>query len=477
MSTIPQVSEAMRAVLEEYPRQIERETKFVQRRSAKLDGARFVQCLVFGWMADPDASYTKLRHVAATQGTSVSTQAVEQRFSTTSVTLLKRVLQQAGCQLICSQGSVPELLSRFAGVYVQDGSIVSLPEELAERYPGCGGNTIGAGLSSLRIQVRWELGQGAMQGPWLQAGRDAERSGEAMEVPMPPGSLFIGDTGYFTLADMRKRGEKQFWLTPAKSNVCLYDADGVKWTLQSYLAHLQQENQVDEWVHLGAQERLPVRLMAVRNSPEQAQKRRERACATRYMPRGRKGVQRCGPRRNKSLPVLKKKSKSRHKSMRSSASKLRLADWTILLSNVPASRLSVDEARVLMRLRWQEELLWKLWKQYGKIDTWRSEKAVRIETEIYAKLLGLLIEHWMDLLGCWQDPRRSLRKAQQMSQWGAPLLSVALLGEMDLDRVITRITGAMNKGCRIDSRCSKFNTYQLLESPSRIRASSKLNSS
>ncbi|MDQ2887010.1 MAG: IS4 family transposase [Chloroflexota bacterium] len=477
MSTIPQVSEAMRRVLEDYPREIERETKFVQRTTAKLDGARFVQCLVFGWMADPDASYTKLRHVAATQGTSVSNQAVEQRFSVASASLLKRVLQQAGCQLICSQGNVPELLSRFAGVYVQDGSIVSLPEQLAERYAGCGGNTIHAGLSSLRIQVRWEVGQGAMQGPWLQAGRDAERSGEAVEIPMPEGSLFIGDTGYFSLADMRKRGEKHFWLTPAKSSVCLYDARGIKSTLETYLKSHQQDSQVDEWVQLGADERLPVRLIAVRTSPQQAQKRRERACATRYMPRGRKGVQRCGARRSTPTPVLKKKSKSRHKSMRSSASKLRLADWTILLSNVPDARLSVDEALVLMRLRWQEELLWKLWKQYGKIDTWRSEKAVRIETEIYAKLLALLIEHWMDLLGCWQDPRRSLRKAQQMSQWAAPVLSFALLGEMDLDRTITRITGAMNKGCRIDSRCSRFNTYQLLESPSRIRSSHKLNSS
>jgi len=347
----------MRWVLEEYPHQIERETKFVQRSSAKLDGAHFVQCLVFAWMADPDAGYTKLRHAAATLGVSVSNQAVEQRFSPASALLLKRVVQQAGLQLICSEGRVPELFSRFAGVYIQDGSVISLPEELAQQYPGCGGSTIEAGLSSLRIRMRWEMGLGELQGPWLQAGREAECSGEAMEIPMPAGSLFIADTGYFTLPDMRRRGVDHFWITPAKSKLCLFDAAGVKWTLETFLQAHRQETQIDEWVQVGAQERLPVRLIAVKSSAEQAKRRREWACTTHYMPRRHKGAQRCGPRRGKQPPASKKKSFSKQKTKRSSATKLRLADWTILLTNGPGERLSVDEVLVLMRIRWQEELL------------------------------------------------------------------------------------------------------------------------
>ena len=33
-------------------------------------------------------------------------------------------------------------------------------------------------------------------------------------------------------------------------------------------------------------------------------------------------------------------------------------------------------------------------------------------TELYAKLLGLLLEHWVTLQGCWADRRRSLFKAE-----------------------------------------------------------------
>ena len=72
--------------------------------------------------------------------------------------------------------------------------------------------------------------------------------------------------------------------------------------------------------------------------------------------------------------------------------------------------------------------------------------------------------------GCWQDPQRSLRKAQQVSQWAASALGFALVGEMSLSRVIARITGAMSKGCRIDSRSKKHNTYQLVRDPTLIHS-------
>ena len=70
MSTIPQVSEAMQWVLNEYPRTIERETGFVQRDSP-LNGSVFVQGLVLAWMAEPDASYSQLRSSIATLGVHV----------------------------------------------------------------------------------------------------------------------------------------------------------------------------------------------------------------------------------------------------------------------------------------------------------------------------------------------------------------------------------------------------------------------
>lgn len=469
MSTIPQLSEAMKWVLEEYPRQIERETHFVERRSAQLTGSVFVQGMVFAWMNQPDASYNQLRDAVATQGVAVTKQAIEQRFSPESVELFQAVLNEAGRQLICSDEAVAELLSRFAGVYVQDGSIVSLPEGLAQKYPGCGGKTIEAGVSSLRIQVRWDLARGGMQGPWLQAGRTAERSGEAIEVPMPKGSLFIGDANYLSLQAMRQRDKDgHYWMTPPKPQTGFYDAQGVKWTFETFLQAHEREPSIDVWIELGLKERLPVRLVGKRVKPEVAAKRRERARVGTCKPGHRKGMHRCGPSRAGRKPFAAPKDHRKQK--RQSRSAFRLADWSLVLTTVPVSILSVNEVLVLMRMRWQEELIWKMWKQEGKIDSWRSEKLVRIETEIYGKLIGLFIAHWITLLGCWQDPRRSLRQARQMVQWAAPALSFAMAGQTSLSVVLARTTAGMRQGCRIDSRCKKHNTYQLLADPNLIRS-------
>jgi hypothetical protein len=188
MSSIVQVTEAMKRVLTTRARELERKTGFVQRSTAQLDRPTFVQTTVFGWMDNAQASYAQLRHVAASLEVRVSTQAVEQRFGVESAALLRDVLQEAVGEVLCSETSAPELLSRFKGVYVQDGTIISLPPELRDQWRGCGGSTPEAGQSSMRVQVRLDLAQGGMQGPWLQEGRAAERSGEAHEAPLPAGA-------------------------------------------------------------------------------------------------------------------------------------------------------------------------------------------------------------------------------------------------------------------------------------------------
>src|SRR5579859_3931156 len=260
MSSISQVSGAMQRVLTARAKELERETDFVQRSTAQLDGPIFAQTTVFGWMDTPEASYPQLRHVAASLGVPVSSQAVEQRCGVESAAWLRELLQEAVGEVLSSEASAPELLSRFNGVYVQDGTIRSLPPELRDEWRGCGGSTPEAGQSSIRVQVRLDLAQGGMQGPWLQEGRAAERSGEAHEAPLPEGCLYNVDAGYFTLAEMRAHSKAgRYWLTAAKAGMLLMDERGKSRDLVSFLrAH--QGDEVDVQVYLGKQERLAVPL-------------------------------------------------------------------------------------------------------------------------------------------------------------------------------------------------------------------------
>jgi hypothetical protein len=464
MSSISQVSGAMQRVLTARAKELERETNFVQRSTAQLDGPTFVQTTVFGWMDTPEASYPQLRHVAASLGVSVSSQAVEQRFGVESATLLREVLQEAVGEVLSSEASAPELLSRFNGVYVQDGTLISLPPELRDEWRGCGGSTPEAGQSSLRVQVRIDLAQGGMQGPWLQEGRAAERSGEAHEVPLPEGCLYNVDSGYFTLAEMRGHGKAgRYWLTAAKAGTLLIDERGQCWDLVSFL-HAQKGDEVDVQVVLGKRERLPVRLIARRVSPEQAERRRK--SANRSVEGKPKGVRRPNVRTHR---VAGDKRKRQRKHKKTGKARLQLLGWTILITNVPQEVLSIDEALVLARCRWQIELCWKLWKQVGKVDTWRSAKPYRILTELYAKLLGCLITHWLTLLECWQAPNRSLVKARQVVQWMAPVLALGVAGVLPVETMVQRTSSTMASGCTVNARSIRPAAYQLVENPKLIR--------
>lgn len=453
MSSIPQVSETMQTILTSRAKALERGTGFVQRASVELDGPIFTQTTVLTWMQTPDARYSQLRHTAASLGVHVTNQAIEQRFSGASARLARALLEEAAGQVISSEACAPELLGRFNGVYLQDGTVISWPASLAEQWQGSGKRGQEA---ALRVQARVELATGSLTGLWLQAARAAERSGPALSAPLPVGALFNADMGYFTLTEMRGRGKLgQYWLTHAKATLTLIDQRGHCWDLLSFLrAHAGAE--VDTHVLVGKRERLPVRLIAVRVSAQEAQRRREQA--NKQITHPPKGCQ---------APVPGKRKPKRKKV---SAARLRLADWTILLTNVPQERLSVQEALVLVRCRWQIELLWKLCKEQGKLDTWRSYKPERILTEIYAKLLGLIITYWQMLMGCWQAPNRSLVKAKQVVEWMTPCLALALAGVVAVETVVGRTVQMMGKGCTINARKTRPNTYQLLADP-------KLNSS
>ena len=147
-----------------------------------------------------------------------------------------------------------------------------------------------------------------------------------------------------------------------------------------------------------------------------------------------------------------------------SAQALELASWLLLLTDAPAKRLSLEEAIVLQRERWQIELLYKLWKQYGHIDEWRTAHSWRILCELYAKLIGVLLQHWLIVLFAWQDEQRSLVKLAQVIRDGSLSLMEAFAGYRCLHTAILSIARRMRSGCCMNQRKKHPNSAQLLRS-------------
>src|SRR5258708_33295739 len=108
------------------------------------------------------------------------------------------------------------------------------------------------------------------------------------------------------------------------------------------------------------------------------------------------------------------------------------------------------------------EMLYKLWKQYGRIDAWRTTNSWRVLCELYAKLIGLLLPHWLMILFAWQDEQRSLVKLAQVVRDTASSLLEALAGHRSLLSALECIQRRMSSGCQMNKRKKHPISAQLL---------------
>jgi hypothetical protein len=223
-----------------------------------------------------------------------------------------------------------------------------------------------------------------------------------------------------------------YWLSRLHVPTHVFDQAGKQLDLARWL-NQQGEQPVDLEVSLGATEHVPARLLAVKVPAQVAELRRRR---------------------------LRKEARRTGRTV--SARQLALAAWTLLVTNVPPDLLTLAEALVLLRARWQIELLFKLWKSGSRLDESRSTKPWRCLGELYAKLLVVLVQHWLLVLSCWQYPDRSLVQAAQTIQRYATALALALPQVKRLAQVIQGMQQCLQVGCRITRRRKYPSTYQLL---------------
>ena len=431
MASVPEIGAAMTRVLEVLPIAAARLTGFVQRQS-KLTGAGFVQTTVLGWLIHPDATLEQLSQTAAALGIPISAQGLDQRFTSAAADLLETVLDAAVGMILAADPVAIPLLRRFTGVCVQDSSVVNLPAALANVWRGCGGSN-GTHSAALKLAVRLDLLTGCLTGPWLSDARLHDRRSPVQEAALPVGALRLSDLGFFSLANLRALTEGGvFFLTRLFLQTRVFAADRTPLDLLATL-RAAGPTPLDRTVRIGATDKLLVRLIAVLVPQEVADQRRRR---------------------------LKEDARRRGETL--SSLRLALANWTILVTNVPAEKLSVAEALVLARVRWPIELLFKLWKSHGRIDAWRTANPHRIRCEVCAKLIAMVLQHWLLLTSFWTCPERSLVKAAQTVRAGAVLLLAALAGCLPLATAITQIQMTLAAGCRMNRRHKEPNAYQLL---------------
>ena len=422
MLSVTRLAKAVQPLLTTVADEAAKETGFI-RRVRRLTGATFVQTLVLGWLGRPDASYSQLAQAGAACGLTISPQGLEQRFGAPAAACLRRVLAAAMRQVPAAAPVALPVLRRFDGVYVSDSTTIVLPDALAPVWRGCGGRVATNTQAGLKVQVRWELTSGALELLEVQAGRGSDRAADGAAPPLPPGALRLVDLGYVCLQRLVEwRAARVAVLCRLPLRPAVFDAAGRRRAAADLLA-AQRADTVDVPVTLGAAERVPCRLIARRVPPTLAARRRRQW-----------------------------RAEAKREGRTVSKARLALAAWDALITTVPPEQLTAEEALTLSRARWQVEPLFKLWKQHGRLDAWRSANPWRILCEVYAKLLALLIQHWCLLLVCWADPCRSLVKAAAVVRQHATALACARGRATALRAALATLAACSGRAGRLNKR-------------------------
>ncbi len=408
--------------------EIAQEKEFVQRVS-KLTGLKFVEIWVMGFLEKPSASLNYLVQVAADINVSITKQGLQDRLSRGAVDFLLAVLKRCTVQLRNKLPMDLSLLKKFSGIQIVDSSGFGLPDSLQSEFPGSGGD---GPKSALKLQVIWDFLHGNFLEIVTQDGTQPDQSFVQHALHILPGWLCLSDLGYFALETIEIIVQTQaYFISRWLAGCGLIDpTTETKFDLLSYLQHTPQ-NQLELNLWIGLRKRIACRLVAVRLPPEiVAEKRR------------------------------KLRDKARRKGRTVSATSLAWLEWNIFITNVPLEWLTLEQISLIYRLRWQIELLFKLWKSECQIDRIAGRMRARVLCEIYAKLIGSVIFQYVSFPLRWTDRELSPVKAIQTFRRFAVALANALQNADQLEVLLSKLFEIWQRCGFKDKHQSRLTTCQ-----------------
>jgi hypothetical protein len=300
-------------------------------------------------------------------------------------------------------------------------------------WPATGGKNHQS-QAALKLYVELDLSSGRLVGPECVPGRQSDHRSQLADT-IPAGGIRVADLGYFDLGQLAELDRRNvYWITRIQPSTALWDEQGQPLDV----AHLMHgvEGALDQPVRVGAQECLAARLIVTRAPNDVVRKRRER-------------LQKDAARRGRKV----------------SQRQLDWCRWTVVVTNIPPELLTVHEALVLLKMRWQIELLFKRWKSLGQVGDSRSTNPWRVLIETYAKLLGMVITHWLLLVVAWQYEDRSLAKATLAVQDHILTLIEPITTGCRLNAAIRRLAAVHEVAGRLQRRRARPPSYWLLQHP------------
>ena len=377
-------------------------------------------------LESPEMSYEAMcgRIEELNSDASLTPQSLEERINKEeTVEYIKKVLEDAiNERLGFFMQESNNLFSLFTDVEIQDSTIITLNEKLADKFRGSGGN---ASTSSIKIDFVYSLKYCKVIKLSLHEGTYPDQSTAKNDsYSAPIGSLQLADLGYFVLERFKSLDmDGRYYLSRLLStvNVYLNLEDAACVNLPKYIdQEFNHTNIIDITVYIGSKERLPVRLIAYRLTDEAV-----------------------AERRRKSIEKAKKKGR------KPSKNHLNWLNFSFFITNVHKEIFKPEVIGTVYRIRWQIELMFKYWKSLLNIHILKGTRAERIQCIIYARLLSIvLITHICGYAAeyAWNVYKKELSTHKTIS-W---ILRKSRVQDIlnNPENVLTQLEGALLRLCK-----------------------------
>jgi hypothetical protein len=374
--------------------QLARESGFIVRSSSRLSGAAFLDMMVQyiapqgEWSLNDQCDYLLEHH-----GIELTKQSLDERYHTFAVAFMRSCYQ--ALLATAFSDTVQGIPTNFKGIYLTDSTAFQLPAHLAAFYQSSGGTTTGA---SVKIHQTIELLRFQIHDFLITDGKSADVSyWDNKHFELSENNLWIADLGYFSWDTLTEVAKKNYFLCRYKTGTLLYVKDQAgkeqPLDLQAYLQqHTCSDGMQSIEVYIRKDDnRIKARLL-FEQVPEAVKQQR---------------LERC---RKAQAKVSQKR-----KHWQTSALKEYLCGYNLYLTNADADQLPDALTRLIYGLRWQIELLFKIWKSLLFIDHTKGMNIFRFECFLYGRLLFILLS--TELLSFIRSTLRDAAIEVEISEW------------------------------------------------------------
>lgn len=341
-----------------------RSSGFVERES-KLTGSLFLSIFTFGMSIYGMPTLNQLIGLlnVIVPKLEIRREGLHQRINQKAVNFFEYMLSQA-VHLTIPKSLDLKILDVFDHVLIVDSTSFELPKELAEIFKGSGGS---ASESAIKIQFGYDL-KSSQFFYLIEDGTCPDNLYKNNFInEIGPGDLTIKDLGYFnirTFIDLDQRGA--YYLSRMKSGVSLFvkDEDGnlVEFDLISFCERVKN-NIAEIEVYMQKDGLITKTRLVIEKVPDEV----------------------------KSQRLRKINSNNKKKGYTTSQETKILQGFNLHISNAPKEKLAKKNFRILYTVRWQVELVFKIWKKNFSLDHVSGIREERIKCMLYAKLLFIFI--------------------------------------------------------------------------------------